>query len=222
MNKEKQKTKPNRSRPKKYANRIVTKKSAFLAAYASVGNILRATKLARCNRAQYYMWMQDPEFAAKFREAGEQATEALEQEARRRAAEGTQKPVFYKGKVCGTVREYSDVLLIFLLKSLRPEVYRENIRQEYAGTVKLDHAGEIGLNLRALRSEVLEDAEYLEYCRNHSVNSDAGAICEDGKPGPLENGAAPVETRPGNNAHADGNGKYPQADNLDASPPRQE
>ena len=39
---------------------------------------------------------------------------------------GVKQPVFYKGEVCGSVRKYSDVLLIFLLKGLRPEVYREN------------------------------------------------------------------------------------------------
>ena len=39
---------------------------------------------------------------------------------------GVEQPVFYKGEVCGSVRKYSDVLLIFLLKGLRLEVYREN------------------------------------------------------------------------------------------------
>ncbi len=39
-----------------------------------------------------------------------------------------EKPVgWYKGKPGGTVREYSDILLIFLLKALRPEKYRERV-----------------------------------------------------------------------------------------------
>ena len=50
----------------------------------------------------------------------------MEEEARIRAMFGVKQPVFYKGEVCGSVRKYSDVLLIFLLKGLRPEVYREN------------------------------------------------------------------------------------------------
>ena len=68
----------------------------------------------------------------------------LEAEARRRAIEGIEKPVFYKGKMCyrdevdpatgerrGTgepllIRKSSDVLLMFLLKGARPEKYREN------------------------------------------------------------------------------------------------
>ena len=42
--------------------------------------------------------------------------DALEAEARRRAVEGVRKPVFYQGVICGWVGEYSDTLLIFLLK----------------------------------------------------------------------------------------------------------
>lgn len=55
----------------------------------------------------------------------------MEQEAFRRAVEGTEKPVFGSmgfrmgsGEI-GRVREYSDTLLIFLLKGARPEKYRE-------------------------------------------------------------------------------------------------
>ena len=35
---------------------------------------------------------------------------------------------WYKGKAGGTVREYSDLLLIFLLKGMRPEKYRERYK----------------------------------------------------------------------------------------------
>ncbi len=40
---------------------------------------------------------------------------------------------WYKGKPGGTVRLYSDVLPIFLLKALRPEKYRERV--EVRGTL---------------------------------------------------------------------------------------
>jgi len=39
----------------------------------------------------------------------------------------------YKGQAGGTVKRYSDTLLIFLLKGLKPEVYRE--RLEVRGTL---------------------------------------------------------------------------------------
>ncbi len=42
--------------------------------------------------------------------------------------EGVEEPVgWYKGVPGGTVRRYSDVLLMFLLKALRPEKYRERV-----------------------------------------------------------------------------------------------
>lgn len=74
-----------------------------------------------------------PEFATAWDEAIEEGTDYLEDEARRRAAKGTLKPVFYKGEKCGTIREYSDTLLIFLLKARRPEKFSERIRQEHSG-----------------------------------------------------------------------------------------
>ena len=37
-----------------------------------------------------------------------------------------EEAVYYKGQVCGTVRKYSDILLIFLLKSKRPDTYRDH------------------------------------------------------------------------------------------------
>ena len=50
----------------------------------------------------------------------------LEAEAHRRAVEGVEEPVgWYKGVAGGTVRRYSDALLIFTLKGLLPDRYRE-------------------------------------------------------------------------------------------------
>ena len=63
----------------------------------------------------------------------EQAADVLEREAWRRASEGVKQPVFYQGEVCGHVRKYSDVLLIFLLKGARPDKYREQLATPAAG-----------------------------------------------------------------------------------------
>jgi hypothetical protein len=109
------------------------KQRAFLAAFASCGILTPAAKKAKVARAQHYVWKKDPEYSAAFEEATDEACELLEAEARRRAATGTLKPVFYQGKKCGSVREYSDVLLMFLLKSLKPERYRDNAKIEHAG-----------------------------------------------------------------------------------------
>lgn len=49
----------------------------------------------------------------------------LEDEARRRAVDGVDEPVFQGGELVGHVRRYSDRLLEFLLRGRRPTVYRE-------------------------------------------------------------------------------------------------
>ena len=46
---------------------------------------------------------------------------------------GTEKPVFYQGEVCGTVREHHDTLLIFLLKAKRREVFGERLEHHGPG-----------------------------------------------------------------------------------------
>ena len=64
--------------------------------------------------------------------AREEAADTLEAEARRRAIEGVEEPVFHKGERVGTVRKHSDLLLIFLLKGARPQKFRDNYQR--AGT----------------------------------------------------------------------------------------
>lgn len=51
------------------------------------------------------------------------AIDALESEAVRRALSGVAVPVFHQGHECGSTVKHSDQLLMFLLKTLRPERY---------------------------------------------------------------------------------------------------
>ncbi len=117
--------------PKKTRAQASVRKRAFLAAYSQCGSLTHAARAAKINRCTHYRWLKDQEYSAAFGEAREEAADALEMEARRRAVEGIEEPVFYKGEVCGTIRKYSDTLLIFLLKGVRPEKYRE--RTEHTG-----------------------------------------------------------------------------------------
>lgn len=52
----------------------------------------------------------------------------LEVEMHRRAVEGVDEPVFYKGEVVGEVTKYSDTLAITLAKATRPEKFRDNVK----------------------------------------------------------------------------------------------
>jgi len=93
------------------------------------GNVRSACEVARVGRSSHYRWLaKDPGYREAFDVAKECAADLLESEAYRRAVHGVEEPVgWYKGKPGGVVRKYSDVLLIFLLKGLRPEKYRERV-----------------------------------------------------------------------------------------------
>lgn len=89
---------------------------AFLAALRNSGNVRAACQAAGCSREIAYRHRRlEEDFAAQWDEALEEATDVLEGEARRRALSD------------------SDTLLIFLLKSHRPDVYRETSRREITG-----------------------------------------------------------------------------------------
>jgi len=113
------------------------RQNAFLAAYAEVGNVTRAAELAKVPRSMHYEWMKDPEYAEAFAQAEQQACDRLEQEARRRALEGVEEPVFHRGEQCGVVRKYSDTLLIFLLKGAMPHKYKERVQNEVSGSLTI-------------------------------------------------------------------------------------
>lgn len=110
------------------------KKRAFLAAFAKTGVILHAAAAAGCDRHMHAYWLRrDATYREAFRIAQEESIERMELEARRRAVNGVDEPVFQGGKQVGLIRRYSDTLLIFQLKAARPSVYRENVRHEVGG-----------------------------------------------------------------------------------------
>lgn len=87
-------------------------KQAVLAVLAETGNIRQACIAAGVGRQSYYDWRNnDPEFAAAAELAAQDAADYLEEVARQRAIRD---------------KNPSDLLLIFLLKGLRPEKYRDN------------------------------------------------------------------------------------------------
>ncbi len=109
------------------------KQNAFLKAYARHGTVTHASRDAGVHVSYHYNWLEiDPEYPEKFKFAHQEAVEALEKEARRRALEGVEEPTgWYKGEPGGFVKKYSDTLLIFLLKGALPEKYKD--RFEHTG-----------------------------------------------------------------------------------------
>ena len=131
MNKKKaaKKTKPDSS---KMTAAKKKRQDAFLKEFKICATVTHAVRAAGIGRQTHYDWLKkDEEYQVAFAEAEIAATDALVAEARRRATEGVEEPVYYKGEVVGTIQKYSDTLLIFLLKGALPEVYRE--RYEISG-----------------------------------------------------------------------------------------
>jgi hypothetical protein len=143
------------------------KKRAFLEAYAYTGNITKAAEIADMPRQNHYDWMKfDPDYPAAFKNADEAASERLETEARRRAVEGTSKPVFYQGAVCGAIQEYSDNLLMFLLKGSKPQKYRENV------TMDVGNKDNKPFDIRTTPTEELIQAEAEKIAKMFGISVD--------------------------------------------------
>ena len=119
---------------KAFSASMLRKHRGFLLSLAEGNTIGVACKEGGVAVATVYRHReQDDSFAALWEEALEAGVQVLEQEARRRAVDGVEEPVFWQGQVVGHVRKMSDTLLIFLLKAKRPAVYRENTRVELTG-----------------------------------------------------------------------------------------
>lgn len=103
-----------------------SKKERYLRAIALAGTLTAGCKAARVSPHTVYQWREmDDSFVFSEREAQSAFADALEQEAVRRAWHGIDKPVYQGGELVGHIREYSDSLLIFTLKAVRPEKYRD-------------------------------------------------------------------------------------------------
>jgi hypothetical protein len=116
------------------AERAERQRATFLKALSDGASVQAAAAAAGVTRRTPYNWRESVEgFGDAWDEAEEAGTDALEDEAVRRARDGTEKPVFQNGREVGRVREYSDTLLIFLLKGRRPGKFRDRQSIEHTG-----------------------------------------------------------------------------------------
>lgn len=112
--------------------RTPTKKRVFLEVLAQGKSVTMACEKARVARSAMFTWRsEDPQFKKEWEEAIERGDEYFEDEARRRAVEGTLKPVYQGGIRVGTIREYSDSLLMFQMKGRMPK-YRDSAQPDAA------------------------------------------------------------------------------------------
>jgi len=147
------------SRIKQRGVRLSIKQTAFLSAYAQLGIVTKAAQIAGIHRNNHGLWLkEDAEYAEAFKESHQEACDNIEAEMRRRAIEGVQKPVFYKGEVCGYITEYSDTMLAMLANGFMPEKYKQKAKIEAEVTTSREVVRE---GLRKLTDEELAEYERL-------------------------------------------------------------
>jgi hypothetical protein len=115
-------------------------KHVFLDTLRATCNITLAAQAAGVSSSTCYHHKKiDPLFSERWDEALNEGVDLLEAAAHKRAFEGVDDPVFFKGEEVGSVRKYSDALTMFLLKAHRPDKYRERsqIDQNMTGAMQL-------------------------------------------------------------------------------------
>ena len=152
---------------------------AFLESMARGVCLREACRISNTTPSAVYQHRaSDEAFRACWDRAVERGTDLLEQEAVRRAYHGTEKPVFYKGEQCGTVQEYSDTLLMFMLRGRKPETYRDK-----------EHSG-VSVNVQ---TNVQANQVAASAIREMIAN---GELTPTGHDGRLLEGGSPVESAP--------------------------
>ncbi len=103
------------------------KREIFLKVLAKTGMVVesaRAAGYADSRPVNQYRKL-DPEFAAAWDEAEAAGIDRWEAEATRRAFQGVEKGIYFRGEKVDSELQYSDGLAQFMLKSKRPEIYGE-------------------------------------------------------------------------------------------------
>jgi len=143
------------------------KKRAFLVRYAQTGKLADAAFVAGIDIKTGWNWRHDSadvKFLAAFKIAQGLAGDRLEAEIDRRAMEGVEEPVYQQGRLVGTVRKFSDLLLIFRTKGVLPEKYRE----------RFEHSGPAGGPIETVDLSRLNVAELREIRRLLKAAQDRG------------------------------------------------
>jgi hypothetical protein len=126
--------KPGSPASSKSTESTLKKRNAFIEVFKRTGNITYAAEQVGINRTTHFTWMKkDPKYVVRFNSAREEAADVMEAEAWRRGVKGVDKPVFYRGEEVAKIKEYSDLLLIFLLKANRPEKFRDKVEHSGPG-----------------------------------------------------------------------------------------
>ena len=103
---------------------MAVRRTCFIELLRRTANVSRAAREAGLvSSTVYRQRAKSKSFAADWDNAVAEALDALEESVMERVRDGVSRPIFYGGEQVGTVRQYSDQLAMFVLKSKRPEIY---------------------------------------------------------------------------------------------------
>ena len=104
----------------------------FLDALREHGSQYPACVAANISRSVVGEWVRSDVdgFRDRYYGVQQEINDRVEQEILRRGAVGWEEPVFQGGKQVGTIRKFSDTLLIFYAKARMPERYRITLAQK--------------------------------------------------------------------------------------------
>ena len=109
-------------------------KQTFLDVLADTGVIQDGCRVAKVSRQTVYQWRKNDEvFEQAYADALNAASDALESEARRRAVEGVVRVKFNKEGTPFDEVQYSDTLLLALLKAKKPSEFADRSKTEISG-----------------------------------------------------------------------------------------
>lgn len=121
-------------------------RARFLEQLSKLSNVTLACEVAGLNRITAYEWKRsDPEFAKDWEAALALGVQGMEDEAKRRAFDGYEEPVYQGGVQVGTVRKYSDSLAALMLKAHAPDKYRERSDLNISGSLNVRNMSEAEL-----------------------------------------------------------------------------
>lgn len=141
------------------------RKQLFLAELSAHGIVSRAARRASPGASSGAVQTfrdaraTDPDFAAAWDSALEEARAAVEYELHRRAVEGWEEPIYggrYRERIVGTARRYSDRLLELRVKGLLPQ-YRDSSNIALNNFVGQSAASELTSQLRAALARLTPD-----------------------------------------------------------------
>ena len=101
--------------------------SCFLSVLMQTGNVSASARAAKVTTSSAYKKRSnDDDFRQAWLAALESSLDDLEESLRKRALEGTDKPIFYGGEKIGNTKSYNDNLGMFLLKARRRSVFGDS------------------------------------------------------------------------------------------------